>query len=56
MAPNMKTVVRSGGLLGEEIVKEHPRGTECHFLHTDGEVVAALSHCTDDDIVQATYF
>ncbi|KAI9556544.1 hypothetical protein GHT06_016334 [Daphnia sinensis] len=50
MAPNMKTVVRSGGLLGEEIVKEHPRGIECHFLHTDGEVVAALSHCTDDDI------
>ena len=51
MAPNMKTVVRSNGGPDKEIVEEHPRGEECHFLHYDGGLVAALSHCTDDDIV-----
>lgn len=56
MAPYMKTVVRSSGSLGEEIVKEHPKGIECHFLHIDAGIVAALSHCSEDDIVQSTTF
>jgi hypothetical protein len=51
MAPNMKTVVRSNGEQDKEFVEEHPRGDECHFLHYDNGLVAALSHCTDDDIV-----
>jgi hypothetical protein len=47
----MKTVVRSNGGPDKEIVEDYPRGEECHFLHYDGGLVAALSHCTDDDIV-----
>lgn len=50
MAPNMKTVVRSSEGLNKEIVEEHPRGLECHFLKIDGGLAAALSHCTEDDI------
>ena len=50
MASNMKTVVMSSeGQDSREIAEEHPRGDECHFLHYDGGLVAALSHCTDDD-------
>lgn len=54
MAPNMKTVVRSSEGLNKEIVEEHPRGLECHFLKIDGGLAAALSHCTEDDIVRST--
>lgn len=56
MAPNMRTVVRNSGPLNKEIVEEHPRGIECHFLHVDGGVAAALSHCTEDDIVRSMNF
>ncbi len=50
MAPNMKTVVRSNGEQVKEIEVEHCR--ECHFLNMDGGIVAALSHCTKNDIVK----
>jgi hypothetical protein len=50
MAPNMKTVVRSSGEQVKEIEEEHRR--ECHFLNMDGGIVAALSHCTKNDIVK----
>jgi hypothetical protein len=56
MAPNMKTVVRSNGEQDNEFLEEHPRGDECHFLHYDNGLVAALSHCTDDDIVWSINF
>lgn len=48
MAPTTKTVARSNGLLGREIVKERPISTG-HFLYID-VVVVALSQCSDDDI------
>jgi hypothetical protein len=56
MAPNMKTVVRSNGEQDKEFVEEHLRGDECHFLHYGNGLVAALSHCTDDDIVWSINF
>lgn len=37
--------------LNEEIAKKNPRGIECHFFHTDGEVVAVFGHCSDEDVV-----
>ncbi len=52
MAPNMKTVVRSSGEQVKEMEEEHHRGEECHFLNIDGGIVAALSHCTKNDIVK----
>ena len=51
MAPNMKTVVRSDGGQATQIVEEHSRGDDCHFLNIDGGLVAALSHCTENDLV-----
>lgn len=48
MAPKMKTVVRHEG---KEIVQDHPPALECHFLQIDGETIAAISHCDEDDIV-----
>lgn len=48
---NMKTVIK--GPFGKEVVQEsQPNTVQCHFLHNEGELVAALSHCSEDDIVR----
>lgn len=52
MAPNMKTVVRNEKA-GEKFMEDRLPAVECHFLHIDGETVAAISHCSDDDIVRS---
>lgn len=37
---------------GDRIFEEqYTPEVECHFLHVEGNTVAALSHCTEDDIV-----
>ena len=48
MAPKMRTVIKSEG---KDIVQEHSPAAECHFLHIDGAIISALSHCDEDDIV-----
>ena len=48
MAPKMRTVIKNEG---KDIVQEHPPAAECHFLHIDGAIISALSHCDEDDIV-----
>lgn len=40
---------------GEKFLEEHySPDVDCHFLHIEGKTVAALSHCTEDDIVRLT--
>ena len=51
IAPKMKTVVK-GGPTGHEVIQDHPPAVECHFLHVSDDLVAAISHCSDDDIVR----
>lgn len=45
-APQMKIVVR--GEATEEIVVNQ---TQCHYVHADNELVVALSHCAESDVV-----
>ena len=51
IAPKMKMVVRDGPT-GHEVIQDHPPAAECHFLQVGGDVVAAISHCSEDAIVR----
>jgi len=48
IAPSMKTVVHSNDAKRETI--DHVPAAECHFLHVDEDLVAAFSHCSDNEI------
>ena len=49
-ASKLKTVVKMDGDRREEIAPRNPTA-ECHYLHVGGDLVAALSHCSDNDVV-----
>ena len=53
IAPSMKTVVHSNDAKRETI--DHVPAAECHFLHVDEDLVAAFSHCSDNEIVTANH-
>jgi len=46
----MKTVIRTNDHKAEELLVRN-RPVECHYLHVNGDLVAALSHCMEDEIV-----
>ena len=47
VAPRMKTVVRGD----TEQVIDTKMSSECHYIHVEDDLVAAISHCTDSDVV-----
>ena len=52
VSPLMKMVVKTEK---EDIVFIGEEAGDCHFIHAEGGMVVALSHCSDEEVVRVKY-